>query len=189
MSPLTLRCSTLQSLNLPGSIQALEAPIGLPPSLLKKAEEVKTERGPAKLRSMMQDIRRVAQMDRQILDEVRTHHRSLVYRGRSKVLTRASKAATVLDEEEAEDVSLRSQVAPERWTRPESKALNRQLRSKVDKYRSTLKAAGDSDEVVRRKYGESEADIVLLASDPVRPLSFSSLSRICANVLLFLGRS
>jgi ALIX V-shaped domain binding to HIV len=62
--------STLQSLNLPGSIQALEAPIGLPPSLLKKAEEVRTERGPVKLRSMMQDIRRVAQMDRQILDEV-----------------------------------------------------------------------------------------------------------------------
>ncbi len=41
--------SILRSLNLPAALEALEKPIGLPPSLLKKAEEVRQEHGPAKV--------------------------------------------------------------------------------------------------------------------------------------------
>ena len=62
----------LQSLNLPGSIEAVEAPVGLPPSLLNKAAELRAENGPNRIRALMQDVLRVARTDRKILDEVRS---------------------------------------------------------------------------------------------------------------------
>ena len=66
---LPYRC--LASLGLPGSIQAVSQPLGLPPSLLAKAQEVRSAGGAARVRTMMQDVRRVAQIDQQVLDEVR----------------------------------------------------------------------------------------------------------------------
>ena len=60
---------SLRSLNLPGSIQALEAPVGLPSSLLKKADEVRIESGPARIRSMINDVSTLARSSRSILNE------------------------------------------------------------------------------------------------------------------------
>lgn len=62
--------STLQSLNLPGSLQALERPVGLPPSLLKKAEEVDAAGGADKIRSLLMDVNRLAKSNAKILSEV-----------------------------------------------------------------------------------------------------------------------
>lgn len=71
---LTIRYSrlsrTLRSLNLPGALEALEKPIGLPPSLLKKAEEVRLESGPEKIESSIEAVQRLAQQDLNILNEV-----------------------------------------------------------------------------------------------------------------------
>jgi programmed cell death 6-interacting protein len=58
------------SLNLPASLEALEKPIGMPPSLLKKAEEVRTERGPEQIDRMLEDIQRLSQSNRAKLMEV-----------------------------------------------------------------------------------------------------------------------
>jgi hypothetical protein len=64
------KCSTLQSLNLPGSIQALERPVGLPPSLLKKAEEVESAGGVDKIHSLLDQVQRLSRQNGQLLSEV-----------------------------------------------------------------------------------------------------------------------
>ena len=62
--------STLQSLNLPGSIQALERPAGLPPSLLKKAEEVDSAGGTARIEHLLSEAHRLSQSNARALSEV-----------------------------------------------------------------------------------------------------------------------
>lgn len=58
-------------MNLPAALEALERPIGLPPSLLRKAEEVRLEDGPARIVASIEDVQRLAQHDQAILNEVR----------------------------------------------------------------------------------------------------------------------
>ena len=65
-----IAASTLQSLNLPGALQAVERPMGLPPSLLGMAEEVRRERGPERVRKMMENIASCRQQADVILNEV-----------------------------------------------------------------------------------------------------------------------
>jgi programmed cell death 6-interacting protein len=57
-------------LNLPGSIQALERPVGLPPSLLKKAEEVESAGGVDKIHSLLDQVQRLSRQNAQLLSEV-----------------------------------------------------------------------------------------------------------------------
>jgi programmed cell death 6-interacting protein len=60
----------LRKLNLPSALEALERPVGLPPSLLRKAEEVRLEDGPAKIEASIEDVQRLAHHDLAILEEV-----------------------------------------------------------------------------------------------------------------------
>lgn len=60
----------LQSLGLPGSITALERPAGLPPSLLKKAEEVFVEGGLQKPQHLIQEIKQASAQSSELLDQV-----------------------------------------------------------------------------------------------------------------------
>lgn len=60
----------LQSLNLPSSLEALERPVGLPPSLLRKAEEIRLEQGPTKVDVYIDDVQRLSRHVLAILDEV-----------------------------------------------------------------------------------------------------------------------
>jgi hypothetical protein len=66
-----LTSSALQSLNLPGSIQALERPAGLPPSLLKKAEEVESEGGVQRIQSLLTEVQRLSKSNSKLLSDVR----------------------------------------------------------------------------------------------------------------------
>ncbi|KAI5984473.1 hypothetical protein EDD15DRAFT_2375293 [Pisolithus albus] len=59
----------LRSLNATASLGALERPIGLPPSLLKKAEEVRLEQGPERIEAYLDDVQRLARHAIAILDE------------------------------------------------------------------------------------------------------------------------
>jgi programmed cell death 6-interacting protein len=65
-----LTYSALQSLNLPGSIQALERPAGLPPSLLKKAEEVESEGGVQRIQSLLTEVQRLSKSNSKLLSDV-----------------------------------------------------------------------------------------------------------------------
>ncbi len=62
--------AVLHDHNLPASLEALERPAGLPPSLLKKAEEVRMENGPKKIDSWFEDLQKQAKHVTNILDEV-----------------------------------------------------------------------------------------------------------------------
>lgn len=69
-SLLKTRYRALRKLNLPSSLEALERPIGLPPSLLRKAEEVRLEDGPARIQASIEDVERLAHQDLALLEEV-----------------------------------------------------------------------------------------------------------------------
>lgn len=61
----------LDSLKLPAALEALDRPIGLPPSLLKKAEEVRLENGPDRIETSIRDVEALANHNSALLDEVR----------------------------------------------------------------------------------------------------------------------
>jgi len=58
-------------MNLPAALEALERPIGLPPSLLQKAEEVRLGKGPERIAVSIDSVQRLAERDQAILNEVR----------------------------------------------------------------------------------------------------------------------
>jgi programmed cell death 6-interacting protein len=60
-------------MNLPAALEALERPIGLPPSLLRKAEEVRLENGLSRVAASIEDVQRLAQSNQVILDGVRSN--------------------------------------------------------------------------------------------------------------------
>lgn len=60
----------LQILRLPAVLDALDKPIGLPPSLLKKAEEVRLENGPERAEKLLEDVQTLSRHAQAILTEV-----------------------------------------------------------------------------------------------------------------------
>ncbi|KAF8632279.1 hypothetical protein AX15_002017 [Amanita polypyramis BW_CC] len=127
----------LRNLNLPASLEALERPIGLPPSLLRKAEEVRTEDGPAKIEASIDDVQKLAQRGLGLLDE----------------------AMDILDNEASEDEAAR-RSGP--FYRLPSHEANVKLVERQKQYRELLIQAGESDEHVRQKWEEWEQNIVVL---------------------------
>lgn len=130
----------LRSLNLPASLEALERPIGLPPSLLQKAEEVRLEQGPDKIEAYFDDIQRLARRAMEVLDE----------------------AMDILDNEASEDEAARKEIP---MSRPLSHEANCELVAKQQRYRSILLEAAQSDDAVRQKWEDSEAAIANLTLD------------------------
>ncbi|KAJ8502383.1 hypothetical protein ONZ45_g11815 [Pleurotus djamor] len=130
----------LHELNLPASLEALERPIGLPPSLLKKAEEVRLENGPATIEASIEDVQRLARQDMDILNE----------------------ALDILDEEASEDEAARKEQP---LPRAPSHEANMLLTEKASRYRNILDEASRSDEIVREKWDEWEQNIVELTWD------------------------
>ncbi|KAH9942761.1 pH-response regulator [Amylocystis lapponica] len=148
---------TLESLNLPAALEALERPIGLPPSLLRKAEEVRLEDGPSRVEASTEDVRKLAKRDMELLNE----------------------AMDILDQEAEEDEALRTEHPVDR---PPSHDANGELIGKAERYRHILEQAGESDALVRHKWDEWEKNIVELAWDEAEleasvPSSAMSLSQ------------
>ncbi|KAK9722599.1 pH-response regulator protein palA/rim20, variant 2 [Basidiobolus ranarum] len=130
----------LQTLNLPDSLRALEQPIGLPPSLLAKADEVRSEGGVTHLNSLIQTIKDLASQDSYLLDE----------------------AFASLTQEAEDDEEMRSQFS-DRWARPSSKSLTANLTEQGQKFKQTLESAGKSDSIVRAKLESWKKFIDLLS--------------------------
>ncbi|KAF8968115.1 BRO1-like domain-containing protein [Flammula alnicola] len=130
----------LRKLNLPSALEALERPIGLPPSLLRKAEEVRLEDGPAKIEASLEDVQRLAHHDLALLDE----------------------ALDILDNEASEDEAARKEIP---LNRLKSHEANVELIEKATRYRSILSQATESDESVRQKWDEWEESITELTLD------------------------
>ncbi|OCH95381.1 BRO1-domain-containing protein [Obba rivulosa] len=131
---------TLESLGLPGVLDALERPIGLPPSLLKKAEEVKLEDGPTRIETLINDVETLARHNMGVLDA----------------------ALDILDSEADHDAAFRQAYPTDRL---ESSQVNYDLVRKAERYRNILEEASKSDELVRGKWDEWESNIKELMLD------------------------
>lgn len=141
----------LQSNKLPGSIQALEVPQGLPPTLVRKAEELRRDGGTKRLRTLMQDSLSTASTNYKVLQDV----------------------TDLLAQEESEDAQLRQHYGTERWSRQPSVELNGQLRAKIAKFKYTLDTAAKSDHAIRDKMTEWEGALSLLEGPRVSCMTYS----------------
>ncbi|ORX38229.1 BRO1-like domain-domain-containing protein [Kockovaella imperatae] len=136
-----LAASTLQSLNLPGAIQALERRVGLPPSLLRKAEEVDSSGGVQKITSLLAEVQRLSTANSRIFSE----------------------AMDILDQEAHETENLKNREPHRAASRVPSHIANQHLIAVANQYEGTMKQAGASDITVREKWEEWEPLIRILA--------------------------
>ena len=124
----------LQSLNLPGSLQALEKPLGLPPSLVSKAEELRQQDAFYRLKRSMEDTAKLKANDQSILNE----------------------GIDLLKAEKAEDDRARAKYGTERWAREPSEVALSRLYAQSTEYQGYMKSAAASDELIQAKVRDSE---------------------------------
>lgn len=131
----------LKSLNLPGSLQALEKPLGLPPGLVSHAEEIRQQDGLDRLYRSIDETEKLKEQDRAIYQEGVDH----------------------LRQEAAEDERARRKYGTDRWGRPPSADAAPKLYAQVNEIDGYLKSAANSDQIVQSKIKDSESHIRLLS--------------------------
>ncbi|PWN45049.1 BRO1-domain-containing protein [Ceraceosorus guamensis] len=159
-----IAASTLQSLSLPGSLQALEQPQGLPSSLLRKSDEVRLSGGLDRLRSISDDIQRIASVDERLLAEIFEH----------------------LESEEREDRELREdfdQVTRE-GIRMSSDVAGAEMRNRAVERWNIFQGARSSDAIVQKKIEDWEDIIDVLASGEASLSAFLPSANISSSSAL-----
>lgn len=133
----------LSSLNLPGSLQALEKPLGLPGTLVQHAEEIRQADALNRVQRSFADI-----------DKLRASNRAIFDEGRS-----------LLTSEEEEDQRLRMKYGTQRWTRPASREDPQgvKLWKQATDVEGYFASSTSSDGVVREKYLAVESTLSILA--------------------------
>jgi programmed cell death 6-interacting protein len=131
----------LRSLNLPGSLQALEKPLGLPPGLSAHAEEIRQQDGINRLLRSMEDTKKLMYSDQAIYQE----------------------GVEILKSEASEDEGARRKYGTERWTRPAAEQAAPKLYAQINEIDGYFKAATNSDNIVKTKLKENEYFIQLLS--------------------------
>lgn len=130
----------LRSLNLPGSLQALEKPLGLPPGLITHAEEIRQQDGINRLLRSMEDTKKLMYSDQAIYQE----------------------GVNILKSESSEDEGARRRYGTELWTRPTAEQAAPKLYGQITEIDGYFKAASNSDNIVKTKLKENEYFIQLL---------------------------
>jgi programmed cell death 6-interacting protein len=133
---------TLRSLNLPGSLQALEKPLGLPPSLTSHAEEIRQADAITRLQRSFSDTAKLKASDEAIFSE----------------------GKELLETEASENKRLLMKYGTDRWSRPSSKEAAAKLYNQVTEIDGYLKSAANSDELVINKFRECEDMLRVLSS-------------------------
>ncbi|KAJ8119311.1 hypothetical protein ONZ43_g3713 [Nemania bipapillata] len=148
----------LSSLNLPGSIQAFEKPLGLPGTLVQHAEEIRQADARNRLQRSFVDIEKLRATDMAMFEEGRE----------------------LLRVEEEEDNRLRMKFGTDRWTRPESRSEPSQgakLWNQVGDAEGWFATSASSDEVVREKFYSAEPTLAILAGPDRGIMDFVPSSR------------
>lgn len=131
----------LVSLNLPGSLQALEKPLGIPPGLQNHAEDIRQLNGVRKLHEQMSDTEKVKSSCRQLYQE----------------------GVDLLRTEAAEDEAARRKYGTERWNRAQSVQAVPKVYGQVNDTKTYLEQAEETDKKLQRRLRENESLIRLLA--------------------------
>lgn len=148
----------LSSLNLPGSLQAFEKPLGLPGTLVQHAEEIRQADALHRLQRSFADI-----------DKLRAADLAMFEEGRDLLLA-----------EEEEDVQLRRKYGTDRWLRPESRSEPSQgakLWKQVTDAEGWFANSESSDGVVRDKFHSIEPMLAILSGPDRGLLDFVPSSR------------
>ncbi|CAG1959414.1 unnamed protein product [Fusarium graminearum] len=139
----------LASLGLPGSLQALEKPLGLPPSLVQHAEEIRQADAINRVQKSFADIDKLRLGDMDIFEE----------------------GKRALASEEEEDQRLRMRYGTDRWIRPESREdpQGQKLWQHASEIETYFQSSVSSDGVVREKFIAIQ-DLLAILSGPDRDL-------------------
>ena len=130
----------MQSLKLPGSLQALEKPLGVPSSILSHAVEIRQQDGLHRLRRSIRDVETLKANDTATYQE----------------------GVELLRSEASEDERARLKYGTERWTRPSSQQAAEKLYNQVGEIDGYLKSANGSDELVKNKLKDCENVLKIL---------------------------
>ncbi|BGP65975.1 hypothetical protein NBRC10512_007362 [Rhodotorula toruloides] len=122
----------LTELQLPAALDAVQQPLGVPSAILTKAAAIKSEGGIARLEAMMKDVRRVAEVNRKLLQE----------------------SEDLIVEESADDAARRAEHGSRRWTLSPSSEIAAPLAQRAGQLSSFLRTAAQSDSTVRANFGE-----------------------------------
>ena len=131
----------LRSLNLPGSLQALEKPLGLPPGLMAHAEEIRQQDGIHRLERSMEDTQKLMYSDQAVYNE----------------------GVDILRAEAVEDENARRRYGTALWTRAPAEQAAPKLYAQIKEIDGYFKAAANSDNIVKTKLRENERFIRLLS--------------------------
>lgn len=131
----------LSSLSLPGSLQALEKPLGLPPGLASHADEIRQANGVQRLHATIADT-----------DKLKANTRVLYQEGIDLLRTEAG-----------EDESGRRTFGTDQWSRPAAQEVLPKLYQQVTDIDGYIKQSDSSDQLIKNKLRENEALIRLLA--------------------------
>lgn len=131
----------LRSLNLPGSLQALEKPLGLPPGLMAHAEEIRQQDGIHRLERSMEDTQKLMYSDQAVYNE----------------------GVDILKSEAVEDENARRRYGTALWTRAPAEQGAPKLYAQIKEIDGYFKAAANSDNIVKTKLRENERFIRLLS--------------------------
>lgn len=147
----------LSSLNLPGSLQALEKPLGLPGSLVQHAEEIRQGDALSRIQRSFADIDKLRTADCAIFDE----------------------GKALLAAEEDEDNKLRMKYGTERWNRPNGRSDPQgvKLWGQANEIGGYFASSTSSDGVVRDKYNAVEFTLSVLAGPDRGIMDFVPSSR------------
>ncbi|KAI0395655.1 pH-response regulator protein palA/RIM20 [Xylariaceae sp. FL0594] len=149
---------TLSSLNLPGSIQALEKPLGLPGNVMQHAEEIRQADARNRLQRSFADIDKLRATDMVVFEEGRE----------------------LLRAEEEEDNRLRMKFGTDRWNRPTSREEPNQgakLWKQAEEAEGWFENSESSDRVVREKFYAVEGVLAVLAGPERGIIDFVPSSR------------
>lgn len=130
----------LRSLNLPGSLQAIEKPLGLPPGLVSHAEDIRQQNGTNRMKRTLEDIAKLKATDRDTFQE----------------------GVKLLQAEAADDDAAQRKYGTDRWVRTISTEAAATLYGSIQEMEGYFKSAQSSDETVRDKIGKNEKLIYLL---------------------------
>ena len=133
----------MKSLNLPGSLQALEKPLGLPLTLTSHADEIRQQDGLHRLRRSIHEITKLKTNDATIYQE----------------------GVEFLRSESAEDERGRLKHGTDRWLRETSQQAAEKLYSQVSEIDGYLKSAENSDELVKGKIKDCENVLQVLSGN------------------------
>ncbi|CRG85458.1 pH-response regulator protein palA/RIM20 [Talaromyces islandicus] len=130
----------LQSLNLPGSLQALEKPLGLPPTLISHAEEVRQQDGLALLRRSLEDTAQLKSNDKALYTE----------------------GVELLAAEKEEDDRARARYGTDRWDRASSEAAGQKVYQSATDINGYFSSAQSTDDLVSKKLKGAEQVLLVL---------------------------